>query len=499
MMSIATNVQLPRGPVLGGQGRFLGEEAAATWLKVLRQSLVPMLLLACRVAPAPINQASYPLLAIYALFGRRQAILSLFLLFLFNTFTHAFGLPPSIAGLFRHLNVFAAAFSVLVLHFGRPPRSTIPGMLWWTAALSVLLILHSVALSTFPEIAVLKSISFALTIQTLLVAWSSLTPDDRALAEKQIFGCLVAFAVLSVPLIAMPLGYLRQSQFFKGLFVHSQIFGPVMGYLATWIFASWLTTRKTRVLPLALLALVLGLLYLSKARIGLVVLLAGVVASVLAGPFAKAVGRWRDQGRIRAGRLGLALVMLAIFSVALGPKLYDSVNEFIRKGQAAESTLDALTATREFLIDKMLVNIRERPMTGIGFGVPSNLNPADLWGYARDPIFGLPIMAAVEKGVLPVAMVEEMGYPLALLYGLWFAALFWLAMRAGVVPAGICAAALATGAAEANFFAPGGAGLLTMLLTTMAATAGSRHPQAQPYAQRRNDGIRRDAEYPYAA
>jgi len=458
--------------------------SALPWTYVVTHSLLPLCLLLLRIGPQPYNAASYPLLALYSLFGRRHAILSLFLLYLFNTWTHDFGAPPRLASLFRHFNILVAAASVLLIHLGRPPRSTMPVFLWWTAGLSGMLLAHSALLSTMPSISILKAISFGLTIQTLLVAWSSLSRADRQLLETQIFAFLTLAAVFSVPLIGRPEGYLRHSRFFKGILVHSQTFGPTMAYLATWSIISWLSQRGWRLLVFGTFCLGSTMVYLSKSRIALVVFLAGLMAAMIFGPIVRGVTRYRTDHPIRKGRLVLLAGVMLIAASFLGPRLYKRVDEFLRKEHHTETLAEAVVKSREFAIEAMMHNIRQRPLTGIGFGVPSNPDTDDWYGYTRDPFFGLPIMAPVEKGVMPIAMVEEMGGVLSVLYFAWIGALLWMASRAGVAAAALCAAGFATSLAEATFFAPGGAGMMTLVLVTMAATtptlAASYRPRAQP-------------------
>lgn len=450
---------------------------AITWRVVLRYSIIPIILMLLRTAPPPVNAVSYPLLALYSLAGRRQAILSLYLLFLFNTLNHGISFPPSLAALFRHFNVLAAAFSVLVLHVGRRPRSSIPQFLVWTAALSALLLAHSLIFSTMPAVSVLKAISYGLTIQCLLVAWSSLMPFDRELVVKQLMGGLIAVAVLSVPFIYSPIGYMRNQQGFQGILVHPQNFGPTMAYLATWMFASWLTSDRSHVWRLGLLALSLGLLYLSQARIAVAIFAVGLVAVFTARPLAQLVTRIKQRSRLRGGRLLLAGMGLALASAALGPTLIEKGEAFLKKGQKRDTVRDSVYASRAFIIEEMMANVRQRPLTGIGFGAPSVLDTDEWYGYVKDPFFGITIMAPVEKGVLPIAMIEEMGAPLASLFFLWMAGLYGLALRGGPVSTGICGACYATGIAEAMFFAPGGAGLQTLVFCTMAATTPFTTPQ----------------------
>lgn len=422
-----------------------------------------------RVVPGPAKILAYVWASGYALLGRRQAIMAIVMLWLFNMFTHAFGTPPGAAAIFRHLTVFSTALSVLLIHAGEPPRSRTPKLLMWTGLLSGLLIVHSIFFSTMPDISILKALSFAMTIQALLVAWSRLSPNERSVTENQMWGVLYAVAVLSIPLVASGRGYVRTGRGFQGLLEHPQAFGPTMAIVAVWLLTTWLTDRRMNSLLKLILGLSLAWIYLAGARIGVVVFVIGMATALFAGPFTALINRSTRLPRILKGRLSILVAGIAMVLAVAGPLVAVKFQQFIAKTGKATSAVEAAWESRGGLIEAMQANIREHPITGIGLGVASTTS-----GYsavARDPIFGIAIMATVEKGVLPVAMVEEMGWPLALLYAPWFFALLVLAIRAGPRYAGVCAAALTVNVSECVFFSPGGGGLIIQALVTMAATA----------------------------
>lgn len=251
---------------------------------------------------------------------------------------------------------------------------------------------------------------------------------------------------------------------------HPQMFGPTMGLLATWLFASWLTAPTTSLLRRAVFFLALAWIYLSQARIGALVFLAGALAAITTGPLSAALNKYARIPRIRGGRLVVVVVSLIILGIVAGPSIASRAQEFLGKGRTAESIRDAALTSRGFLIEEMMVNIRAKPMVGIGLGIASDLDKEQM--VVRDPYFGIAIMAPVEKGVLPIAMVEEFGAPLAILYGIWFGILLLNAIKGGVVNGSLCVAALIFNVAEAVFFSPGGCGMLDLTVAAMAATAG---------------------------
>ncbi len=437
---------------------------------VIRRSLVPLLFIAMRAVRGPTATVAYITLPLYALYGRRHAILSLALIWIFNTLSHGFGAPPGWAAAFRHLTILAAGFSVLVLHAGRPPRSRCPIFVGATAGLCGLLLLHSALFSTAADISVLKSISFSITLMALVVAWSSLDDLNAELAERQIWGLLIMVAVLSIPLVGIGMGYMRNGRGFQGLLVHPQNFGPTMAFVATWLFARWLTGPIKRNLAWGVLPLALFWVYLSQARIGMLSFLVGALAAVACEPLVAMLNGWKSFPTTRKLRIAFVAAIGFVALIVAGAAVTDKVSTFVRKGNQGGSLQEAFDSSRGFLIERMKANIAQRPLTGIGHGVPSieGLN-ADL--FFRDPYFGIVLMAPVEKGVLPVAIIEEFGWPLGILWFMWFAWLQLMACRAGVVNAAVCAAALASNLGEATFFSPGGAGMLPIVLVTMCATA----------------------------
>lgn len=468
-MSTAQNLEPP--VVVPGhmvRKRLAAVRAADAWTtwRLSGPLFVPI---AIRVIRGPWQILAYVWLMGLALLGRRQAILALVLLWLFNMFTHVFGSPPGFAAVFRHLTVFAAALSVFAIHAGESPKSRTPGLLMWSGLLNVLLIFHSLFFSTMPDISTLKAILFFVTIQTLLTAWSRLSPQQRSITENQMWGVLYGVAVLSMPLAAMKAGYFKNGRGFQGLLEHPQAFGPIMAILAVWLFATWLTDRQMPFILKVVLGLAIAWVYLAGARIGAVMLAVGVVAALVAGPITALMNRSARVPRLLKRRLVvLAAAMILLIAVG-GPFLAGKVQQFIAKTGRSTTAVEAAWESRGHLVEAMQANIREHPLTGIGLGVASS--PESFSSMVRDPIFGLAIMATVEKGVLPVAMVEEMGWPLALLYAPWFLALLLMAVRAGPRYAGVCAAALVNNISEAVFFSPGGTGLIVEILVTMAATA----------------------------
>jgi O-antigen ligase len=120
--------------------------------------------------------------------------------------------------------------------------------------------------------------------------------------------------------------------------------------------------------------------------------------------------------------------------------------------------MTAIVNARTAAVETSIENIRMHPWTGIGYGVPSNL---DVTLLKYDPVLGLPISAPMEKGIIYIAVVEELGI---LGTGLFVALILTMIAPAFAAssPSAVClvCACLASNLAEASLLAFGGHGLL---------------------------------------
>ena len=140
-------------------------------------------------------------------------------------------------------------------------------------------------------------------------------------------------------------------------------------------------------------------------------------------------------------------------------------------GDVGGTLLTGLKTLGGGLIGEMWQNIKEKPFTGIGFGIASDVHEMNV---QRDPLLGLPLGAPIEKGVLPVAVLEEVG-----LFGLgfvvawlWSFLRYWI--RGGVVPVSVGLTILLLNMGEATLFSPGGMGLLSLILIGWVVACGQR-------------------------
>lgn len=429
--------------------------------------LALLAILVLRIASEPTANASFFLLAAYALLGSSQAIQALALSWFFTMLNPGLVAEATAGSVGRFAIIGAAAVSVLSRSglWGKDPQIGL--MTVATLLLGLLLVGHSAAVSPIADVSVLKAISWTLATTTLLAAWRALNAADRAALVKQLFGGLILVLICSLPLLAMPQGYSRNETGFQGILGHPQAFGPTMALLGVWAAAEMLGDRKPAWWRVLLVGACLVLIVLSEARTaGLGMVLGLALAAVLVPVVSLRPIRVMLPG-LRSPRIYLVAGAAVMGGLLAGSVLTDRIGSYIDKRSGSAGLLDSYQTSRGALMETMLDNIKANPWLGIGFGIASF--PAEM-EIDRDPVFGLPSGAPVEKGVLPFQVVEEVG-----LSGLFFI-LLWLVMaikrasRGTVTSLAIALTVLLLNMGESTFFSPGGMGLLPLILFTWAVS-----------------------------
>lgn len=447
-----------------------GREQTRLLFNILTYALL-LIMLALRLSTELTAGLSYVALAPYALCGRLQALRALAMSWLFTVINP--GLAPDVpnATILRYAVLVAAAFSMLARGNQVKPATGNSSMVVATILLGLFLVLHSYYTSPVVGVSVMKALLWAATMAVILSAWNGLTQAARDTAAGELFAFLVLILLLSLPLISQPVGYLRNGTGFQGILNHPQGFGPTMALLGAWVAARLLAERRTTLSAVGLLGLSFFALLLSEARTAGLAMVLGVGFSVIAQPIFSGRPMLRLLSGLRSPILLCAFLAALAGGLVLAPRLADSAEQFLSKSgrQASGSVIEIYDTSRGFLIDQMTYNIVERPFLGSGFGIASDPTEMEV---IRDPILGLPIGAAVEKGVLPLAIVEEVGVFGALLVGTWLIRVMRNVGRGRLPPFAVIMTGLILNFGEATFFSPGGHGLMLMLLLGWAFASG---------------------------
>ena len=367
-----------------------------------------LMLLILRVASMPTANLSFFLLAAYATLGRKQAIQAIAMCWLFTMVSPGVAPPASLGSVGRYAVFFAAFGSVFFRSGVFSNGFSITKPVFATISLGAFLAVHSLILSPIPDVSILKAISWTLVTATLLSAWGQMDIKDEQQLFKQLYYGLVVIMLVSIPLVVLPLGYLRNGTGFQGILNHPQAFGVTMAILGALAGSSLLAQRKPSWGYLGIFGGCLVLILLSEARTAGVALILGLVIGFVVAPLLSGRKIIDILPGLKSRRLWGWISIVLIVALVFSPLLYQKVNSYISKsGRAGESVTlaQAYEQSRGGLIDRLLANIEENPLTGIGFGIASN--PFEMI-VERDPVLGLPTGAAIEKGLLPLAIVAEL-------------------------------------------------------------------------------------------
>lgn len=428
-------------------------------------------MLGLRVGSASTADLAYLLVAAYALLGRKQAIQALVLSWLLTNISPGIAPPASLAGLLRFIIIICAAISVYIRGGRLLRRRQARLFVTTTLGLGAFIIVHSVVVSPFPDVSILKALSWTTVMATITVAWLGLSEKEREELSRQVFGVLILILVVSLPLLVLPIGYLRNGTGFQGVLNHPQMFGSVMALLGGWAAAQMFGKGRPGWWTIALTAVCVALILMSEARTAGLAFVLGISFSLIFSPFFAGISLARMAPGLRSSRVWSIVGVALVAGIVMAPTISQKIHHYITKSGRAEvgGLMEAYQDSRGGGIELMLNNFLEHPFAGNGFGIAS---VPGMMKIRRDPVLGLPMSASVEKGVTPVAVLEELGIPGALFVATWIIILLKGSARSGLAPFAVCMTVLFLNFGEATLFSPGGAGLLSLILLGWAYAGG---------------------------
>jgi hypothetical protein len=270
----------------------------------------------------------------------------------------------------------------------------------------------------------------------------------------------------SAPFLVHPSGYFRNGTGFQGILSHPQTFGVIVALLGIWTLADMVASARPSWKQMAICGLSAALVFASESRTAGLSMTVGIAIAVSIAV--------KHGGSIRNALPGLSrrwvqwmTVALLTGLVAAAPQGRDLLVGFLQKRNDVAGIGEIFRASRGNIVDVMQENIVARPWTGLGFGIGSDTTEMTI---ERDPVWGIPVSGAVEKGVLPVAILEEVGIPGLLVTAFWVYLLIAAAVRSGLQEAAVAICGILLNFGESMLFSPGGIGLLVLVMLTWAST-----------------------------
>jgi len=233
-----------------------------------------------RLASTPTANLSYLLLAAYALLGRAQAIQALALSWLFTMLNPGIAAEATQGSVGRYAVLLAASASVFLRSWQFHNSIKVRPATLATLLLGLFFVGHSWFFSPMVDVSVLKAVSWTLTMSTLIAAWAGLAVGEREALARYIFGGLIVVMLVSLPLLPLQVGYLRNGNGFQGVLNHPQAFGPTMALLGAWAAGHLFGVKRPPWLHVVLVGICLVLVILSETRTAGLALLLGVGLAV---------------------------------------------------------------------------------------------------------------------------------------------------------------------------------------------------------------------------
>lgn len=260
---------------------------------------------------------------------------------------------------------------------------------------------------------------------------------------------------------------------FCGILNHSQALAPILALSFSWLLCDMLfVEQRVRHGHVLLIVLALPMLYMTRSRVAFVTLIASLVIVYLYS-IRKIGVDYRVKRKISFAMFAFSLVVCLVL-VALEVK-DNTVSKWVRKTQDVEldaqrhTLQEAMTASRQSLLEYSMYEFRRSPWFGSGFQV-AEYNIAEVKGQA------LVLSASIEKGVLPVMVLGETGIVGSFLFALFLLTFYLSASTKRLyVTITMFTLLLVTNMGEASFFSPGGIGSVLWILSVCGGFVVDTH------------------------
>ena len=423
--------------------------------------LIPLFAIILRVIPLTAD-LSYLIIAAYALLGRRQIIESLFLGCLFSLLNPEIAPHAGSGTILRYVILIACIFSLIL----RSNFKKFPSFALITAGLGVFVFIHSVFFSQIPMISILKGLSWTFVILTLFLAWNGMNSLEYEKTLEWIMQSLLIIVLISFLflLLSPDTGYKINSELFQGVLNHPQVLGLAVASLGALLIGQLFDKGGFTLLFFIKILICIALIILSGSRTAGFALFFALIISTLI--FSRNLLK-EIIFKKKLSRYILLFLTIIFLSWIFSFEIQKLLSTYISKSQDFDTIniLSVYIKSRAVLYAPMIANIAEYPITGIGFGLGSEPLSMNVKYFK-----GIPISAPIEKGILPLMVLEEIGIFGFLFFLIWILILSLKAIAISFSSTLILLTILLLNLGEAGLFSPNGFGMLYLILITMSIT-----------------------------
>jgi hypothetical protein len=163
----------------------------------------------------------------------------------------------------------------------------------------------------------------------------------------------------------------------------------------------------------------------------------------------------------------ILVLTLTFFILLFESKIFNFIEIYLNKTNLIGSGdfVSAYQDSRAVLYEPMINNILQNFFKGIGFGLASDLSNMNVRYF-----FGIPVSAPIEKGILPLSILEEIGIYGFIFFMIWILIIIGQGIKKDYGSLNIILTFLLFNLGEAGFFSPNGFGMLYLIVITSIIT-----------------------------
>jgi hypothetical protein len=397
---------------------------------------------------------------------RGENILKIFILWCFISYANEFLIDKTnILGIWKFLLIMICGIRVSYEAYKKQVMMLNMRHIYALFAFGICCMIMALINQYLVVISVLKTASFVFGVYVLLLAGKTYKSSGRALVEW-VLAIAIFFVLINIMAYVTGIAevYVRRGEEvvaptgIPGATSHPQALGTMSALLTMFCGGIYLfTPYRPRWLVASLCVAVLVICYLSAARTGL---FSAIMTLGIAIVMSMSMSPWtRKKFRVKVTPaqvvvVGILLGVLVVFLDVLqeGEIMSKAERFIVKRGEAQESAIDTVFASREALIEFSWDNFLNSPLIGIGFGI--SYTP----GFAeRAGVFSAP----TEKGFLPTAILEETGVVGTFFFLFFIVTLYrYFLLSKNLLAVVMLSGALIISLGEMILFSFGGLGLL---------------------------------------
>jgi len=340
---------------------------------------------------------------------------------------------------------------------------------FWIFIFTLYILIQSFFKNQLAEISIFKIINWSALIILLMNCWMKIDKKEFYRLSKNIFYFFTLIIISSLFLIKSKFGYIQNIDLFQGILMHPQTFGIAIAIFGLIIFTGFPYKFNSIILNLSLGLLVFCMLILSNSRTGILAFSLAIIIGLLINPtFDNIKKKYTNTSKIfyLLSLIVIPFFIIIIFKFSNFANI-DFLQNIITKSGNTEETflIDAYLDSRGHIFEKSYDNIKVNFFSGIGFGIGSDL---ETFRVARDPFFGIPYSAPIEKGNIFIAILEELGVFGLLIFIFFQFKCFLNLCDSSFKALPMFSIILFLNLGEYSFFSTGGVGNLLMIFFTLS-------------------------------